>query len=141
MDAKNMFTNGIMHTIRNEANMENALSSLNEYAIRYPMLKENNAFNDIRIILMMGCCIEEFGRGNYQAGFHHMKEFERTTENKHIVSNLLTVNAIIVEAYSLAASYYFRTGQQSMARECLETGLRYVPGNWELQDKMKMLDQ
>ncbi len=140
VDAKNMFFNSLLYTIINLSPPDSALTEYNQYLGQYPELLENSKFSNLQYTLMLTICVESFSYGNYPKAFEYLGRFENGFSGSTISKNSYLINNMIQDAYSRAASHYFRKGDYKTAKKYLNKGLEYVPNSFELKHKLQNLD-
>jgi tetratricopeptide (TPR) repeat protein len=99
----------------------------------------NNNFNELRCTLLLGLSVESFATGNSRQAFEYIQNFEEVEELYPINFNTYIINDAVVEAYSRAASYYYRKGNFKVAKHFLNKGLKYAPNSYELKNKLNSI--
>lgn len=66
----------------------------------------------------------------------YLSMFENLLPPDYSDLDVSLISKDIVNAYSKAASYYYRKGNYSKTKKYLEKGLEFVPGNYELLIKL-----
>jgi len=138
-DAQNRFITNLILTYSEWDDPNTILDNLNTYSEKYPALNENNKFMVFRFANVLTLCEHNFAMRNSTKAFEYLTLFENSVP---VDDNELDIHMIknnIVNAYSSAATYYFRRNNYSKAKSYLEKGLEYVPGNYELTNKMNAL--
>jgi len=112
---------------------------LDTVARQHPELKNNLFFNQMRLRICLTLMDQAYFLGNEnQAGDRYRKIFEE--EYPARLDNYHLIGARIVKAYSAGASYYFKKGYYTKAREILNKGLEYVPNNIELKRRLQVVE-
>jgi len=114
---------------------EEALHQIDSISRQYPVLMDFEEFRGITCYLIVSAAEDAFRMKNYKDGEKYLRLFEE----KHAASPDSFRNCNPSSAYSLAGSYYFRSGNSSKAKAALKKGLSYDPGNWELKKKLSEL--
>lgn len=110
------------------------VKELHQLERAYPGLKNNNMFRS----LLGNAYLIEFGQSFDFGDAQNGEKYKALYEN--IFSEDLNINhSNLGRAYSMAAVYYFKQGQKSKARNILEQGLQYSPGNYELLTRKRMI--
>jgi len=139
VDTRILFTDNLLKAVYGLDEPGDALSELNKYAEIYPSLLENNDFRDLKCTLILVMGIEQFMENNFQDAFGYIDEFEETANSFSAVFESYQINRVIEEAYSRAASYYFRKGKYAEAKAYINKGLVYAPQSFELKNKLRSI--
>ena len=115
-----------------------ALVRLEKFMVDFPALKRNNRFGAIWSNLYLVNMYDNYLSKNYQKAFEFKKSFEELISQ---YSNYPYDRRIAGSAYSQVVAYYFRRGQKQSARNALDQGFKYAPGNGELKTRQYMLNR
>jgi hypothetical protein len=140
VDARNLFVTDVLESFSQIDDFQDGLDKLNQYIATYPDLMNNNQFNTLRGTLTLGMSVDFFMSGNTGEAFSKISAFEEIAENSTLDFGNYILNQVLVEAYSRAASYYFRRGNSKASRIYLEKGLYYAPNSYELSSKLRSLN-
>jgi len=140
VDARQLFVSNVLANFSTINDPANALAQLNEYVQNYPDLMNNNSFSELRCTLLLALSVESFATGNSRQAFEYIQTFEEVEESSSINFNSYMINDAIIEAYSRAASYYFRRGNYKNVKHYLNQGLKYVPNSYELKNKLRSIN-
>lgn len=140
VDARKLFVGNVMANFSTLNNPEEALEQLNSYSQNYPDLMNNNNFSELRCTLLLGLSVESFASGNSKQGFDYIQTFEEVEKLYPINFNSYLINEAVIEAYSRAASHYFRRGNYTDAKHYLKQGLKYAPNSYELKNKLNSIN-
>jgi len=139
VEAQGIFIQCNMMLIDYGSISEHDFIQLNNVAQKHPDLKTNQLFNQARLEVCLELMSQAFYFGeDIQLGLKYREIFENEYPIRLEAYGL--VSPSIVKAYSSGASYYFKKGQYSKARELLNKGLEYVPNNFELKDRLRVLN-
>jgi tetratricopeptide (TPR) repeat protein len=136
LDASSLFIRSVAQTIRNSTNSDR-LTVLENYSKVYPLLLDNNFFNE----MLTNTYLIEFQNG-YQAGKplegeKYRSIFEAFVKDHH---DIPFDDFLLGQAYSSAAVFYFRKGQNSKAKSIVAKGLEISPQNNDLRMSLRMID-
>ncbi len=140
VDARNLFVSDVLQTFTNVEDPESSLKQLNHYIERYPDLMNDKDFNTLRCVLNLGIGVDLFMSDKPQEAFEKIHDFEKIADQSYPDFSNFYLSKVLVEAYSRAASYYFRKGNSNKARYYLEQGLKYAPNSYELRSKLSSLN-
>jgi tetratricopeptide (TPR) repeat protein len=135
-DAENLFISSIILSYSDMRNISGILDSLNNYAGKYPELADNNKFQGLRYSIILNLCNRSFSMHDGTKALEYLSMFENLLPPDYSDLDVSLISKDIVNAYSKAASYYYRKGNYSKAKKYLEKGLEFVPGNYELLIKL-----
>ncbi len=136
LNANGLLVTSILHIASNEPDPGKRIEFLDEYRNRYATLEANGHFMTMLAESYLGESSRRFITSNPSKGLEWLEKFEKLTES---TTEMNTSYNLLGEAYSTAAVYYFRRGNKSKARELLKRGLRYSPGNFELEQRLRVL--
>ncbi len=138
-DAQNLFITNLILTYSEMDDPNYILNKLYDYSQKYPDLKENNKFAIFQFSNILTLCEQSFAMRNSEKAFEYLAMFENSVQVDNDELDIHLIKNSIVNAYSSAASYYFRRNDYSHAKSYLQKGLEYVPGNYELTNKLNAL--
>jgi tetratricopeptide (TPR) repeat protein len=135
-ETNRIFIAALANLINNCTNAE-AIKTLEEYSQSFPMLLENNIFNEMLGTLYLVEMEMSFETNKPGEGEKHKKTFEAFyNAHREVTYNTHTIG----QAYSAAAVYYFRKGQTSKAKAIIARGLEFSPNNYELLTRKRMIE-
>lgn len=140
VDARKLFVSNVISNLSTLNNPHDILILLNTYTENYPDIMNSNNFSELRCTLLLGLSVESFMEGNSDQGFKYIQTFEEVEETYSINFNSYMINEAVVEAYSRAASHYFRRGNYKNAKYYLNQGLKYAPNSYELKNKLRSIN-
>jgi tetratricopeptide (TPR) repeat protein len=135
-DGVNLLLGCLTNTLRHNYTGE-AIGIFDGYAKKFPVLMENNGFVEILGNLYLSEFDRSYRENDPAEGEKYRGTFE-TFSKSH--PDVKFGEDIIANAYSSAAVYYFRKGQNSKARSVITKGLEISPNNYELQMRKKMIN-
>jgi tetratricopeptide (TPR) repeat protein len=139
-DVQNLFYTVLLASFElNDSQPEMVLSTMETYAGKFPELMNNEHFNQLRCAITLGMGVDKFNLGENSEALEYINRFENIMNSTEISSGSYYLNEMITEAYSRAASYYYRRGNSKMAETYLKNGLKYAPQSYELKDKLRNL--
>jgi len=124
----------ISSQMASEGNNKKVVRQLSKYETNYPNLANNVMFKS----MLADAYLIEFGQ-SYDFGEVEQAEKYRALFEKVYTDDLNINHSNLGRAYSLAAVHFFKRGQKNKARELLEQGLEYSPGNYELLTRKRMI--
>jgi len=136
VDVQAMFMAVIARRLSIERENDKLLSDIERYGQTYPSLQSNNNFNTILAHSYLIRSYLSYGQKKITEGDTYRGRFEVVMEK---YSGLKIYSDLVAEAYSSAAVYYFRAGQTTKARDIINRGLKYAPGNYELKIRKDMI--
>jgi tetratricopeptide (TPR) repeat protein len=135
-ETNQIFISAVAQSVKNKSNPE-ILKNLEDYAIRYPMLLQNNIFNEMMGSTYLSAAEIGFKTNQPVEG----EKYKSLFETFHKAHDEVSYNTYqIGQAYSAAAVYYFRKGQTSKAKSIIAKGLELSPDNYELLTRKKMIE-
>lgn len=132
-----MFIMLIGLAVRDISDNYKILETINNYNEKYPQLIENDNFRSYLMLAYLNVAFDNIIKNKVNESLEYISKFEDVyVENsKGVIDN----NAIS-RVYSHLSSYYFRKGNYRKAKTILEDGLKYVPGNYELNKKLMLIN-
>lgn len=112
------------------------LDKLEEFTLKNQNYNNNYYLLSYKAELICFLMIENFKQNFGKKGLNYKNELEKILDNHTINKN----ENVIAIAYAEAGAYYFRLGSKTKARELFNKGLEYVPGNYELNSRIQMLN-
>jgi tetratricopeptide (TPR) repeat protein len=135
-ETNNIFIGCIAQSVKNRSNAE-ALQALEQYTVQFPLLLQNNIFNEMLGSAYLMEIETTFESGRPAEG----EKYKGIFENFYREHNEVTYNTYLIgRAYSAAAVYYFKKGQSSKARTVITKGLELSPNNYELITRKRMIE-
>jgi tetratricopeptide (TPR) repeat protein len=113
-----------------------AIEITERYSSSYPSLRENNRFNLILATTYLIQFEREYFDGKVQRGEKFKTSFEELMAKYKDIS---VDGNLVGHAYSTAAVYYFKQGQNSKAKTYINKGLEFAPNNYELQNRRQQI--
>jgi len=137
-DAQNLFVNSLIKVYSRENEAEDILEILNNYSDKHPELMQNVQFAQLKLTIYLFLIDNSFIMKNAVLGEKYIDIFKELYPEKN--DNYFNIDAYIVRAFSSAATYYFRRNMYTSSRNILLKGLEYVPGNYELKNRLRALE-
>ena len=134
--AENLLMDSFRMAYQNKSS-DIALARLDTLIANNPILVDNNHINRIRLNLYLVGMGENFDSKRAQKG-NSLKELFESTILKN--SNYIYDENLLANAYSKAAVYYFNRGYSTKARNIIQAGLKFAPGNYQLKSRMRMIN-
>lgn len=135
-DSQILFVSSISQTLSRTSNNADRIKQLEALSLEYPVLLENNLFASFLSQAYLIHFAQYFEMGNGKEGEKYKKLFEKQFQENE---NSVIETDHIGRAYSLAAVYYFRKGDNVKTRQTLNKGLELAPNNFELKQRLVML--
>ncbi|MDH5400734.1 MAG: hypothetical protein OEX02_21450, partial [Cyclobacteriaceae bacterium] len=136
LNVKSAFTNTLLQLGNAKRNNNELLEFVEKYSNKYTQLEKNGKFIHLMATAYLTAFMQSYQLNNTVEGDHYKKLFEELFQANPDMH--LPVDKV-AEAYSAAAVYYFRKGQKVRARQYIDDGLKVIPGNFELQQRQRML--
>jgi len=136
VDIQSMFIAVIARRLSIDKEDRKLLGDIERYDQVYPTLKGNNNFNTLLATSYLVQSQLSYAEKKVAAGDTYRGRFEGTMDK---YSGLKVYSDLVAEVYSSAAVHYFRLGQTAKAREIINRGLKYAPGNYELKIRKDMI--
>jgi tetratricopeptide (TPR) repeat protein len=131
----NMFISCLGQSAKHASSAE-IVKSFEQYSVKYPKLLENNMFN----LYTADLYLSEFDRLYREENITEGEKFRNKFEQFAAAHKDLDLNQqLIAHAYSSAALYHFRKGQNAKAKTLIDRGLAIAPDNYELKNRKKMI--
>jgi tetratricopeptide (TPR) repeat protein len=135
-EANRIFISSVANILKRSSNRE-AIKALEEYAVNYPVLLNNNIFNE-----MLGTTylyeMEMSFKESRSAEAEKYKNIFEVFRDAH--PEVSFHSHAVGEAYSAGAVFYFKKGQTSKAKTVLAKGLEISPENYELMARKRMIE-
>jgi len=113
-----------------------ALDLMDDLSSTYPFLKEDDTFNSGYAECYLELTYRSFVTMNALEGEKYLAKFEKVDpENK---LNLVDTKSI-EKAYSTAAGYYFKKGNNAKSKNLILKGLEYIPDSFLLKEMKRQL--
>jgi tetratricopeptide (TPR) repeat protein len=135
---KSNYINAVIMKISNVTNPENALVYVKQVEDSFPSIQTDNKYMNFKIEVYANLMSIAYDLNQFRKGEHYRTTMEKLM-NKTKVLEVLQNNIGI--AYAKAGSSYFRTGQRTKAKSLFEKGLEYAPNHFELETRLKILNQ
>jgi tetratricopeptide (TPR) repeat protein len=135
LDSNRNFIVAMAESLRNKPNLE-VMEKFEEYSAKYPVLLENNIFNQMLGSIYLMQIRISFEASKASDGEKFRAQFEKFRAD-HSEANF--DSQLIGEAYSSAAVYYFRKGQTAKSKAVLSRGLELDPNNYQLESRRRMI--
>jgi tetratricopeptide (TPR) repeat protein len=135
-DTNTLFISAVGESLRATADNLTIIKTLDSYIQKYPDLHDNNIFNN----LIAATYLIQFGI-EYSTEKSVQGDKYKVLFEAHCAKYPgLTINSdLIGQAYSVAAVYYFRKGQNTKAKSIISKGLEISPNNYELLQRQQMI--
>ena len=117
-------------------NEDERLKQLLLFEKENPIISDTYFFLSYKAEVLTFVMIVNFKRNLGKKGEENRVDLEQMLDNKDFKKN---ENAVAI-AYAEAGAYYFRLGSKSKARQLFRKGLEYLPGNYELENRINMLN-
>ncbi len=127
-DVQNAFVQSIALSL-NQMTGSEAISKLEDYISKYNNLQQNKTFIRLLLHAYLISAYEHFSMQQPVSGCKELENFEELFENNR---ELDIFQETIADAYASAGIYYFRKSNYKKAREYIDKGLEYAPGNFKL---------
>jgi tetratricopeptide (TPR) repeat protein len=135
-NAQNLILHLIGRKVSLQADMGKNLGYLEELTVQLPDLKNNNLFISLLAEVNLSLFGEEYYYERPAKGELYRQKFEELLES---YPNLEINETSIGRSYSTAAVYHFRKNNVAKARQYIEKGLQFAPGNFELLQRKLMI--
>lgn len=122
---------------RNSNSIEGAYKSVKDCACKFVKLNQNPGFLSLRVLTLLDQMNDKFITQKSSEAEMYREELEEIM-NPQILNNA-DVLQYMQAVYSRGATYYFRSGRKTQAKNILESGLRYAPDSYELKSKLDAL--
>nr|WKN40207.1 hypothetical protein K4G66_16055 [Tunicatimonas sp. TK19036] len=110
---------------------------IEQYTNQFSFLENNNLVQGQLMQLYLIQFAQAYEQGNETEAKQARLQFEERMQQR---TDDIPVNAdLIGRAYSLAAVYYFKKGNERETKRLISKGLEYAPGNYELLQRKRML--
>lgn len=135
-DAQTLFVSIIGRSLDITHNNEDRIRQLEKLTVDYPALEENNFFSNFLSHVYLVNFAQYYELGNGKEGEKYKNIFEKQFQKNE---NSTIESSYIGRAYSLAAVYYFKKGDNVKTKQILNKGLELAPDNFELKQRLTML--
>lgn len=136
-DAQYMFTFALTEVLKEISDPEEKIREIKRYGISYPQILDNKRVSMIHFVAVLEVADRYFYTGSAEKGNTYLKMFESEYPGPEDLPGYL--DQYVVQAYSSAATHFFRRGNTTMARHYIDKGLFYVPGSFELHTRKAAL--
>jgi hypothetical protein len=139
VDMSNLFIGNLTLIRKNAKDKQAFIVQLQQYAEKYPGLKQDNNFFELQGSVMLEVFGTAYEKGNIQEGEKYRLMFEDlVVKNPDAATDAVSYE--IGKAYSLACVYYFKRNQRAKAKTFVDKGLTYAPDSYELRARKEMLN-
>lgn len=136
LDAQTLLISTFTNKLQNIDDPQTSINEVNAFSEKFPQLIENSSFKSIVCNAHLLSAALMFSYGKVIEAEKQLNKFEEL----YTSSSDLTLNKdMIVGAYSEAATYYFKRGNQSKAKSKISDGLKYYPDSHKLKSRYDML--
>jgi hypothetical protein len=135
-DTNALFINAVGESLRTNADNLTIIKTLDVYALKYPDLHDNNVFNNLVAATYLIQFGMEYSSNKPAQGDKYKAMFEMHFSK---YPGLTVHSALVGQAYSVAAVYYFRQGLNAKAKNIINKGLEVSPNNYELLQRQQMI--
>lgn len=135
-DAQTNLINNLSNKLMIEKSGTKSLNEMDSLSIKFPVLLENNNFIQIYGFCNLKCIEQYFKEKDPGKGNVTISSFEKITAQYPIVK---FSEDFIGRAYSEAAIYYFKKGQNKKCMDLLNRGRELAPHSNELKTRLLML--
>lgn len=135
-DAQSLMISAVSSSLNSISDNSERIKQLEILSEEYPVLLENSMFTNNLSQVYMIQFAQYFEIGNGKEGEKYKSLFEKNikeNDNSSLDENL------IGRAYSLAAVYYFKKGNNARTKQILNEGLKLAPNNFELTQRLKLV--
>ncbi|MCC7301600.1 MAG: hypothetical protein IT233_03065 [Bacteroidia bacterium] len=105
-----------------------------EFSNLFPFMNSNNRFSGFRADCLLDLAFKSFALNNISEGEMHLAKFEELCRK---IPESIYKPFLVERAYSVGASAYYKKGNYKRAKQLLQTGLIYAPGNFGLQQRLR----
>lgn len=139
VDMTNLFIGNLTLIRKNSKDKQAFVAQLQQYADKYPALKQDNNFFELQGSVMLEIFGTAYEKGNIQDGEKYRLMFEAlVTKNPDAATDPISYE--IGRAYSAACVYYFKRNNRAKAKTFVDKGLTYDPDSYELRARKEMLN-
>lgn len=114
------------------------MEKIETYSLRFPELNTNGIFINVKMTACLLRVEELFGLENAEEAGEYLSRFESLYETN---IGLTPDKRLVGEAYSAAAVYYFKKYREDLAIHYLERGLEISPDNFELEYRLRSIQE
>ena len=136
-DAQSLFVMSVISNYSDLNDPQETIEILNLYSDKHPGLMDNFRFAQLKYSSILILCYQYFCLNDIDKAFEYLDIFEKAYPKRD--ENFVVIEQFIVNAYSSASAFYFVKGNYSEARKYLNKGLEYVPNNFELKNRLRVL--
>ncbi len=112
------------------------IREMDSYSTTFDFINTDEKFNTIRANVLLEMAYQAYTLNNIGTGDAEIGKFEKLCESN---SGLRPSEHYVEKAYSVAAAAYFRRGNKTKTKELLQTGIKYAPGSFGLQNRLRQL--
>ncbi|UII21999.1 hypothetical protein [Fulvivirga ligni] len=124
----------IIQQTRSQSNNIATIAFLEKRKETHPALTDNISFKSLLTVSYLVESGNSFDLNRIQDGLKYMHMFE-----EQYSKDLSIDTEYIGRFYAIAATYYFKKGNTSKAKQTIEKGLEYAPGHHELLIRKRMI--
>lgn len=137
-DNQMMLTSAIAQKLNTIPDNLSRIEFIKTYTYKYPPVAENSMLQGSLLQLYLMQFAQAYDLNKEKDANYYRQLFEEAMNNN---SKDLPINTeLIGRAYSLAAVYYFKKGNNTKTRNLLNKGLEYAPNNFELLQRKRLLN-
>lgn len=110
---------------------------LDEFSGYFDFLIDHAAFNSVKGNCLLELAYEHLMMNEVSKGEKYISDFETLcSKNKDIKSS----DRFVERAYSTAATYYYKKGNKTKAKQFLKKGIEYAPENFGLKIRLNQIN-
>jgi hypothetical protein len=111
---------------------------LEKYSQKYAFLLEEPNFNILQAEIYAQLAGRYFQESNIPLGEQYLGKFEKLLA----LNQTIEIRQVLAAyAFAEAGAAYFRKNQLKKAREVINKGFKYAPDNFELKERLKIVNQ
>lgn len=136
-DANIILSNHIQRKFSKINNPLILLDTINAIEKRLPLSEFEPKFKEYRLLAYLSAAEDAYFKKQSKSGAKYLGLFEENYKQSDDHNSI--INDLISQVYSSAGNYYFRKGYYTKAKSLYRKGLEYIPGDYQLSRRLKVL--
>ena len=132
---RSLFFTSLDEIVNRVETNQKGLDKLDSLSMQYPVITSTSAVKSKKCQIYLEIIRSHYENNRQALAEKYLTEFE----NQFAPDDPTEIYCYPAMVYSIAASFYFKKGNNAKARQVLKKGLEYSPNNYELEMKLKQI--
>ncbi len=136
-DIEALYLSSLAQSLSRKNDSDEIINTLSYAMEKHKELQKNNNFGGMYLNVHLMEMARNFSVNAFNDGVVYQKKFEDVIDQN---PNYKYEKSLVAKAYSQLAIYYFKRGQYNNAKSAINLGLKYAPGNYELLNRKRAIN-